>query len=211
LDDVIKTCENLHVEEQHQLQISLQKNEHDGTLGEFNMEPISLQLMDSNFKPIHVHAYTVPRSVEQQFHHSKEIVRLVDIGVLEEDYSSEWASPSFEIYKKSRAATIRAVTDFRKHNLLSKQRCHPFSIPKIGGMIRSMEGFTFFSALDLNMGYYHIKLDADAQKLYTIAFPWGKYKYKRLPIGIKIAPDVFQNVMSKLVQDMEYVKTSMLS
>jgi hypothetical protein len=38
-------------------------------------------------------------------------------------------------------------------------------------MIRSMEGFTFTSALDLNMGYYHIKLDADAQKLYTIVFP----------------------------------------
>jgi hypothetical protein len=61
------------------------------------------------------------------------------------------------------------------------------------------------------MGYYHIKLDADAdadaQKLCTIVFPWymGKYKYKRLPMGIKIAPDVFQNAMSKLVQNMEYV------
>jgi hypothetical protein len=56
-------------------------------------------------------------------------------------------------------------------------------------MIRSMEGFTFAPALDLNMGYYHIKLDAGAQKLCTIVFPWhmGKYKYKRLPIGIKIA------------------------
>jgi hypothetical protein len=33
LDDVIKTCENLHVEEQHQLKILLQKFEHlfDGT------------------------------------------------------------------------------------------------------------------------------------------------------------------------------------
>jgi hypothetical protein len=56
-------------------------------------------------------------------------------------------------------------------------------------MIRSMEGFTFASALDLSMGYYHIKLDADAQKLCTIVFPWnmGKCKYKRLPMGIKIA------------------------
>jgi dihydroorotate dehydrogenase len=34
-----------------------------------------------------------------------------------------------------------------------------------------------------------------------------KYKYKRLPMGIKIAPDVFQDVMSNLAQDMEYVKT----
>jgi hypothetical protein len=76
-----------------------------------------------------------------------------------------------------------------------------------------MEGFTFIfsSALDFNMSYYHIKLDADAQKLCTIVFPWGKYKYKRLPMGIKIVycldPAIFQNVMSKLVQDMEYVKT----
>jgi hypothetical protein len=74
-------------------------------------------------------------------------------------------------------------------NLLLKR--HPFPIPKIGeaDMIRSMEGFIFASALDLNMGYYHIKLDADAQKLCTIVFPWnmGEYKYKRLPMGIKIA------------------------
>jgi hypothetical protein len=40
LDDVIKTCENLHVEEQHQLKTLLQKYEHlfDGTLGKLNME-----------------------------------------------------------------------------------------------------------------------------------------------------------------------------
>jgi hypothetical protein len=68
LDDVIKTCENLYVEEQHQLKELLQKYEHlfDGTLGELNMEPISVQLMDPNCKPIHARAYTVPRSVEQQ-------------------------------------------------------------------------------------------------------------------------------------------------
>jgi hypothetical protein len=132
------------------------------------MEQISLQLMDPNCKPIHARAYTVPRSVEQQLQQCKEIVRLVDIGVLEEDYSSEWASPSFAIPKKN--GTIRVVTDFRKLILLLN--CHPFPIPKIGDMIRSMEGFTFASALDLNMGYYHIKLDADAQKLCTIVFPW---------------------------------------
>jgi hypothetical protein len=114
---------------------------------------------------------------------------LVDIGVLEEDYSSEWASlfPSFAIPKKN--GTIRVVTDFRKLNLLLKR--YSFPIPKIGkgDMIRSMEGFTFASASDLNMGYYHIKLDGDAQKLCTIVFPWnmGKYKYKRLPMGIKIS------------------------
>jgi hypothetical protein len=122
LDDVIITCENLHVEEQHQLKTLLQKYEHlfDGTLGEFNMDhmPSTLQLMDPNCKPIHARAYTVPRSVEQKLQQSKEIVRLVDIEVLEEDYSSEWSStcPSFSILKKNRSNTIRLVTDFRKNS-----------------------------------------------------------------------------------------------
>jgi hypothetical protein len=77
---------------------------------------ISLQLMDPNCKPIHVRAYTVPRSVEQQLHQSKKIVRLVDIGVLEEDYSSEWASISLSFAIPKKKGTIRVVTDFRKNS-----------------------------------------------------------------------------------------------
>jgi hypothetical protein len=58
LDDVIKACKNLHVEEQHQSKMITQKYEHlfDGKSGQFNMEPISLQLMDPNCKPIHASA-----------------------------------------------------------------------------------------------------------------------------------------------------------
>jgi hypothetical protein len=61
---------------------------------------------------------------------SKEIVRSVDIGVLEENYSSEWASslPSIAIPKKNR--TIRVVTDFRKLKLLLKCRTSPISYSK---------------------------------------------------------------------------------
>jgi hypothetical protein len=70
LDDVIKTREDLHVEEHHQLKILIQNMNiyhlFDGMLGEFNMESISIQLMDPNFKLIHARTYMVPRSLEQQ-------------------------------------------------------------------------------------------------------------------------------------------------
>jgi hypothetical protein len=69
-----------------------------------------------------------------------------------------------------------------------------------------MEGFTFATALDLN-GLPPYQLDTDAPKLCSIIFPLGKYKYKCLSMSIKIAPDVFQTIMSKLTQDLEYVKT----
>jgi hypothetical protein len=51
--------------------------------------------------------------------------------------------------------TISIVSDFRKLNSLLQH--HPFPKPEIGDMIRSMGGFTFATALDLNIGYYHIK------------------------------------------------------
>jgi hypothetical protein len=72
--------------------------------------------MDPKCNSIHARAYTVLRSVEQRLQRSKEISRLLDIGVLEEDYSSEWASriPSFAIPKKN--GTIIVVTDLRKPN-----------------------------------------------------------------------------------------------
>jgi hypothetical protein len=61
---------------------------------------------------------------------------------------------------------VRVVTDFRKLSLLLR-RFVLFPIPKIGQriMIQSMEGFTFATELDLNMRYYHVKLDLYAQKL----------------------------------------------
>jgi hypothetical protein len=48
----------------------------------------------------------------------KEKTRMVDIGVLEEDFSYEISFPSFAIPKKNGSSTIRAATDFRKQNFL---------------------------------------------------------------------------------------------
>jgi hypothetical protein len=63
-----------------------------------------------------------------------------------------------------------------------------------------MEGFTYTTALDLNMGYYTIRLDSDAQKICTIVLPWGKYSYLRLPMGISGSPDFFQEKMTDLMR-----------
>jgi hypothetical protein len=41
--------------------------------------------------------------------------------------------------------------------------------------MQELEGVTYATALDLNMGYYTIRLYSDASKICTINFPWGKY------------------------------------
>ncbi len=61
-------------------------------------------------------------------------------------------------------------------------------------------------ALDLIMGYYTIRLDPDASKICTIIFPWGKYSYKWLPMGIAGSQDIFQGKMLELMESLEYVR-----
>jgi hypothetical protein len=75
--------------------------------------------------------------------------RLCDLGVLEFQSASEWASPSFIIPKKDN--TVRFISDFREVNKQLLRKLFPF--PKISKVLQELEGFTFAMALDLNMGY----------------------------------------------------------
>jgi hypothetical protein len=61
-------------------------------------------------------------------------------------------------------------------------------------------------ALDLNMGYYTIRLDSNASRICTVIFSWGKYSYKRLPMGIAGSPDIFQSKILELMEDLENVQ-----
>jgi hypothetical protein len=58
-------------------------------------------------------------------------------------------------------------------------------------VLQEIKGFSYATALDLNMGCYTVRLDPDASKICTIIIPWGKNSYKRLPMGIAGSPDIF--------------------
>jgi hypothetical protein len=78
-------------------------------------------------------------------------------------------------------------------NALIKRK--PFPLPKISDLLRKFSGFKYAMEIDLIMGYYHIPLDLEAQKLRTTIFPWGKYQNKRLPMGVKTSPDIFRRII----------------
>jgi hypothetical protein len=47
------------------------------------------------------------------------------------------------------------------------------------------------------------KLDKESQDLCTILTPFGKYKYLRLPMGLKCSLDIAQAAMENVLSDME--------
>jgi hypothetical protein len=131
----------------------------------------------------------------------KEIDRLVLIGVMKWQPYSQWDSPSFIIPKKD--LTVRTISDFRELNKRIVRKHYP--IPKISTMLQELEGFTYATTLDLNMGYYTIRLDPMASEMCTIIFPWGKYSFLRLPMGFANSADIFQAELGNLMASLEYV------
>ncbi len=118
----------------------------------------------------------------------KELNRLCEQGVMEFQPTSEWASPSFIIPKSDK--TVRMISDFREVNKRLVRK--PFPIPNISTVLQVLEGFTFATALDLNMGHYTIQLDLDASKICTIIFPWGMYSYLGLLIALQVHQTFFR-------------------
>jgi hypothetical protein len=171
----------------------------DGTLGDWNQPPVSIELKEGS-KSYHGRPYPIA-----QIHKAtlmKKINRLVSIGVLKKQSSSEWDSPTFIIPKKD--MTVRTISDFRELNKRIVGR--PFPIPKICTTLQELEGFTYVTTLDLSMGYYTIRLNPMAVKMCTIIFPFGKYSYLRLPMGMSGSAGIFQAELIDLMETLEYVQ-----
>ncbi|KAJ3656195.1 hypothetical protein Zmor_015291 [Zophobas morio] len=57
----------------------------------------------------------------------------------------------------------------------------------------------------MSSGFWQIKLDKENSALYYFNTPYGRYKFLRLPFGIKSAPEVFQKKVEQIFGDIEGV------
>jgi hypothetical protein len=172
----------------------------DGTLGDWDCNLVSLQLK-VGAQPYHGRPFPIPKKHADTL--KKEIQRLCNLGVLKWQADSKWASLTFIIPKKDN--TVRDVSNFRELNKWVVR--NPFPIPKISTVLQELEGFKYATVLDLNTGYYTIRLDPDASKTCTIILPWGKYSYLRLLMGIACSPNIFQAKLTELMGTLEFVQT----
>ena len=163
---VTDNCSHLSFEDKDKLLELLKDFEplFDGTLGAWKTTPVAFQLKEG---AKHGRAFPIPIVYKETI--MKEIKCLCELGVLKWQLSSEWTPPSFIQPKKNK--TVRFLSDFRELNKRLVRK--PFPLPKISTVLQELEGFTFATALDLNMGYYTIRLDPDASKICTIYLPLG--------------------------------------
>ena len=56
----------------------------------------------------------------------------------------------------------------------------------------------FFTVLDASEAFPQVKLDEKSSKITTFQTPFSRYRYTRMPYGIKTAPEIFHKKFQEI-------------
>ena len=146
----------------------------------------------------------------------KEVMKLLEAGIIYPISDSKWVSPTQVVPKKSGLTVelndknelipVRATTgwrvciDFRKLN--SSTRKDHFPLPFLDQILERVAGHEFYCFLDGYSGYYQIHIAPEDQEKTTFTCPFGTFAFKRMPFGLCNAPATFQRCMMSIFEDM---------
>ncbi len=74
-----------------------------------------------------------------------------------------------------------------------------YLLPLIQEIMHQVSGYKYFTELGTSIQYYTFELDEESQEMCIISTPFEKYKYKRLPVGLKCAPEFAQQIMEEVL------------
>ena len=80
------------------------------------------------------------------------------------------------------------------------KRCH-YRTLTTDEVTHKLAGSRYFSKLDAKNGYWSIRLDHESSLLTTFNSPFGRYRYLRMPFGLAMSQDVFQQHMDAILED----------
>ncbi|KAG6590829.1 Retrovirus Polyprotein [Phytophthora cinnamomi] len=84
-------------------------------------------------------------------------------------------------------------------------RRSPYYVPKIREILLRLGKAKCMSTLDANMGYFARRLARQSRAATAFCLPFGKFQFKRLPMGISTAPDEYQACMERILGDLDFV------
>ena len=142
------------------------------------------------------HRRIPPAMLEEVKQH---LADMVNSGVIRES-CSPWSSPL--VFARKHDNSLRLCIDLREVN--KKTIKDAYYLPRIDETLDSLSGSSFFTTLDLQMGFWQIEIE-ESHKAITgfSAAPLGFYECNRLPFGATNGPAVFQRLIEKCIGSLQ--------
>ena len=126
-----------------------------------------------------------------------ELERLCSLGIIEPVAGhTDWINSIVPVAKPD--GLIRLCLDPKDLNKsIKRNQYYAKTIDEVSAELRDSR---YFTVVDANSGYWMVELDSESTLLTTFNTPWGKYKWLRLPFGLKVSSDVFQERLNSVLQ-----------
>lgn len=121
-----------------------------------------------------------------------KIRKMFDFGVIVE-CQSPWAAPVVIVPNKS--GEIRVYTDYRELNSITKPDRYP--LPRVDDILHKAKVTNSMSTIDLQCGYWQIRVHPADQNKTAFVTPFGMYKFKRVLFGLQNAQAIFQRLIDR--------------
>ncbi|XP_014663439.1 PREDICTED: uncharacterized protein K02A2.6-like [Priapulus caudatus] len=127
----------------------------------------------------------------------KELDGMVKSGVITKvTEPTDWVSSL--AYSRKSNGKLRVCLDPKDLNEAIK-RPH-YKTPTLEEITHKFAGATTFSKLDARHGYWSIELDSELSCLTTFNNPFGRFCFQRLPFGLNVSQDEFQECMDNILE-----------
>ena len=143
--------------------------------------------IDPNVTPVVHPPRRIPISMRDKVKH--ELSRMVKEGIIKKvTKPTSWVNSMVVVTKPN--GSIRICIDPRDLNIdprdLNKavKRQH-YPLLTVEEVVSRMPNAKVFSKIDCTSGFWQLELDNESSKLCTFNTPFGRYRYLRLPFGIK--------------------------
>ena len=100
---------------------------------------------------------------------------------------------------------IHLCLDLRSLNKALKRNHYP--MPVINDLLPKLCEARVFSVVDVKHSFWHVQLDDESSKLTTLATPWGRFRWLKIPFGIAPSPEEFQRRLNEALEGLDGVRT----
>lgn len=156
----------------------------DGALGHLEGD-VHLEV-DSTVRPVQMPLRRMPIALQGRV--EAELQKMTDEGIIEPiTEPTDWVSALLILTKQSGQLRV-CIDPFHLNKALKRSTYH---MPTLDHILPKLANVKVFSKIDVSRAFWHLRLDDESSRLCCFQTPFGRFIWRRLAFGLKVAPEIF--------------------